>query len=39
MNNPKDFQWPYSFVTKEEFDEKIKYVEELLQKYGARVFG
>lgn len=39
MNNSKDFQWPYSFVTKEEFDKRIKYVEELLQKYGAEYIG
>ncbi len=39
MNNSKDFQWPYSFVTKEEFDKRIKYVEEVLQKYGAEHIG
>lgn len=39
MNNPKDVQWPYSFVVKEEFDKKLKYVEELLQKYGAEYIG
>ena len=35
----KDFQWPYSFLTKEELDKKIKYTEELLQKYGAEYIG
>lgn len=39
MNNSKKFPWPYSFVTKVEFDKRIKYVEELLQKYGAEYIG
>lgn len=30
-----ELEWRYSFVSREEFQEKITFAEELLEKYGA----
>lgn len=35
----KELDWMYFFVTKEEFHEKIKYAENLLEKCGAKFVG
>lgn len=35
----KIYQWPYSRLDKEEFLERIIYVEKILQKYGAKYVG